>query len=63
MNGLIGWLLQPTQNGATYLQVLIAGIVMCVVMRFLIDTIKEIIDSNGRDEYESEQETESKKDM
>lgn len=54
MNKLINWLLQPTQNGATYLQVLIVGALMCVVLHLFFKNIKEVIDIERKDTGEDE---------
>lgn len=48
MNQLINWLLQRTADGATYLQVIVVGILIIVVFNFLFDNLEDIFESKKR---------------
>lgn len=41
MDNFIKWLFQTTENGATYLQVIIIGALLGYVLYTMIDSIKE----------------------
>lgn len=42
MNKLINWLLQPTPDGATYLQAIITSILLCVLIYGIYFAITDI---------------------
>lgn len=44
MNQLIDWLFQQTTDGATYLQVIIVGLLLCFTAYSIFITLMEIID-------------------
>lgn len=48
MDKLIKWLFQQTTDGATYLQVIVVGILIIVVFNFLFDNLEDIFESKKR---------------
>ena len=54
---VISWLLQRSDNGATYLQIIVMLIIVFVILNILYKTIYEIIDNaKENDIYEPEKE-------
>ena len=57
MNKLINWLLQPTSDGATYLQTIITSILLCVLIYGICFAVSDIWndireeEDNGENDY------------
>lgn len=49
MDKIINWLLQSTDNGATYLQVIIIGVLLCCCIASIFDSCKQISKDIGDD--------------
>lgn len=52
MDKIIGWLFQTTENGATYLQVIIIGLLIAYVLYTLVDSFKKIYDEIQEEDKE-----------
>ncbi len=54
MNKIIDWLLQPTPDGATYLQVIILMILLFVLLYALYDTIMVNFDDEEEEQCDDD---------
>lgn len=60
MEKILSWLLRTTQNGSTYLQVIIVSLILCYLIYALIDTINKL---KGEFDEEEDSQDDKNKDL